>query len=187
MNEQDIYPSRPYFLYATDTLSNIKDQFFLQKRQAIAFTEQMIRSKDLSYIPKILSCFLIEDQYLPQLEADRKQFIQLQDLDTDMRRLSIICKILIDEKDQPGGRLFFLEQVNTFDDLIQKYIRIELFLHRLEFSLPETALQEAAAMFLDEHVSICALFKVIDYEVFADKKNKYNEILKMKQAGEILK
>lgn len=187
MNEQDIYPSRPYFLYATDTLSNIKDQFFLQKRQAIDFTEQMIRSKDLSYIPKISSCFLIEDQYLPQLDADRKQFIQLQELDADMRRLSIICKILMEENNQPGGRLFFLEQVETFDDLIQKYIRIEFFLHRLEFFLPETALQEAVSMFLSEQVSICALFKVIDYEIFADKEKKYNEILKMKLAGEILK
>lgn len=187
MNEQDIYPNYPYFLYATDTLSSIKDQFFRQKRQAIDFAEQMIQSKDLCYIPKILSCFLIEDQYLQHLDADRKQFIQLQDLDADMRRLSIICKILMEEKNQPGGRLFFLEQVDTFDDLIQKYIRIEFFLHRLEFSLPETALQEAVAMFISEHVSVSALFKVIDYEIFADKENKYNEILKMKLAGEMLK
>ena len=187
MNEQDIYPNYPYFLYATDTLSSIKDQFFRQKRQAIDFTEKMIQSKDLSYIPKILSCFLIEDQYLHQLDADRKQFIQLQDFDADMRRLYIICKILMEEKDEPGGNLFFLEQVDTFDDLIQKYIRIELFLHRLEFSLPEKALQEAADMLTSDQVSICALSKVIDYEIFADKENIYNEILKMKLAGEILK
>lgn len=187
MNEQDIYPNYPYFLYATDTLSSIKDQFFRQKRQAIDFAEKMIQSNDLSYIPKILSCFLIEDQYLPQLDADRKQFIQLHYLDADMRRLYIICKILTEEKDQPGGRLFFLEQVNTFDDLMQKYIRIEFFLHRLEFCLPETALKEVASMFLSEQVSVCALFKVIDYEIFADKEKKYNEILKMKLGGEILK
>ena len=187
MNEQDIYPNYPYFLYATDTLSSIKDQFFRQKQQAIDFTEKMIQSKDLSYIPKILSCFLIENQYLPQLNADRKRFIQLPVLDADMRRLFIICEILMEENNQPGGRLFFLEQVDTFDDLIQKYIRIKFFLHRLEFSLPETALQEAAAMLTSDQVSVCALSKVIDYEIFADKENKYNEILKMKLAGEILK
>lgn len=169
MNEQDIYPNYPYFLYATDTLSSIKDQFFRQKRQAIGFTEKMIQSKDLSYIPKILSCFLIEDQYLPQLDADRKQFIQLQDLDADMRRLSIICKILMEENNLPGGRLFFLEQVDTFDDLIQKYIRIELFLHRLEFSLPEKALQEASDMLTLDQISMCSLSKVIDYKIFAYK------------------
>ena len=107
MNEQDIYPNYPYFLYATDTLSSIKDQFFRQKQQAIDFTEKMIQSKDLSYIPKILSCFLIEDQYLPQLDAYRKQFIQFQELDADMRRLSIISKILMKKRKQPGSRLFF--------------------------------------------------------------------------------
>lgn len=40
MNEQDIYPNYPYFLYATDILSSIKNQFFQKKRQAIHFTEQ---------------------------------------------------------------------------------------------------------------------------------------------------
>ena len=51
----------------------------------------------------------------------------------------------------------------------------------------EKALQEAADMLTSDQVSICAPSKVIDYEIFADKENKYNEILKMKLAGEILK
>ena len=53
MNKQE---NHPYFLFTTDALSEIKEQFFCQKRQDIAFAEQMIQSRDLSYIPKIISC-----------------------------------------------------------------------------------------------------------------------------------
>ena len=55
MNEQKKYP---YFLYTTDILSSIKEQFFRQKQRAIDFAEQMIQNIDLSYIPSIFSCFL---------------------------------------------------------------------------------------------------------------------------------
>ena len=184
MNEQKKYP---YFLYTTDILSSIKEQFFRQKQRAIDFAEQMIQNIDLSYIPSIFSCFLIEDKYLPQLDADCKQFIQLQRLDADMRRLFLICEILMEENELPGSKLFFLEQVYTFDDLVQKYIRIELLLHRLEFSLPELALQEAIDVLKSEQVSVCALRKIIDYEIFSDKKNIYNEVLKIKKTGGFLK
>ena len=94
MNKQRNYP---YFFYATDILSNIKEQFFRQKRQAIEFAEQMIQSKDLSYIAKIQSCFLMDDSYLFQLDDESKQYIQLQRLDADMCRLFLICEILIEE------------------------------------------------------------------------------------------
>ena len=104
MNEQKKYP---YFLYTTDILSSIKEQFFRQKQRAIDFAEQMIQNIDLSYIPSIFSCFLIEDKYLPQLDADCKQFIQLQRLDADMRRLFLICEILMEENELPGSKLFF--------------------------------------------------------------------------------
>ncbi len=184
MNEQKNYP---YFLYATDILSSVKDQFFYQKRQAIAFAEQMIQNKDLSYIPKIFSCFLIEDRYLSQLDTVSKRFIQLQRLDADMRRLFLICEILTEENKLPESRLFFLEQIYTFDDLIQKYIRIKLFLYRLEFSFPELSLQEAIDMLKSEEVSVCALRKIIDYEIFSDEKNRYDEVLKIKEMGGFLK
>ena len=171
MNKQRNYP---YFFYATDILSNIKEQFFRQKRQAIEFAEQMIQSKDLSYIAKIQSCFLMDDSYLFQLDAD-------------MCRLFLICEILIEENKLSGDRLFFLEQVNTFDDLMQKYIRIKLFLYRLEFSLPKLALQEAINLLKSEEVSVCALHKIIDYEIFSDEKKKYYEALKIKETGGFLK
>lgn len=184
MNKQDHHP---YFLFTTDVLSRIKDQFFRQKRQAITFTEQLILNKDLSYIPKILSCFPIEDHYIPQLDTNSKQFIQLQRLDADVRRLFFICEILAEEEKLPESKLYFLEQINTFDDLIQKYIRITFLLRRLEFPLHEAALKEVATVFKDEQVSICALRKIIDYEIFADKENKYKEILEMKMEGGVLK
>lgn len=184
MNKQRNYP---YFFYATDILSNIKEQFFRQKRQAIEFAEQMIQSKDLSYIAKIQSCFLMDDSYLFQLDDESKQYIQLQRLDADMCRLFLICEILIEENKLSGDRLFFLEQVNTFDDLMQKYIRIKLFLYRLEFSLPKLALQEAINLLKSEEVSVCALHKIIDYEIFSDEKKKYYEALKIKETGGFLK
>lgn len=180
MNKQNIYP---YFLFATDILSGIKEQFIRQKHQAIAFAEQLILSKDLSYLPKIFSCFQIEACYLPQLDDESMQYMQLQQLDADMRRLSLICEILLEEKKLPGSRLLFLEQVEDFDGLIQKYIRITFLLRRLEFTLPEEALEEAANMFAQEQVSVCALRKIMDFEIFADKENKYNEALKMKMMG----
>ncbi len=131
--------------------------------------------------------YLISKTNIPQLDANRKQFIQLQHLDADMRRLFLICEILIEEEKLPESKLYFLEQVNTFDDLIQKYIKITFLLRRMEFSLQEAALKEAIHFLREEQVSICALRKIMNYEVFADKKNKYNEVLKMKMEGEILK
>ncbi len=92
-------PQTFYPVLKTNSSKKSGRRFILQSR--------MTQSKDLSYIPKILSCFLIEDLYLPQLDAYRKQFIQFQELDADMRRLSIISKILMKKRKQPGSRLFF--------------------------------------------------------------------------------
>ncbi|MCI9546971.1 MAG: hypothetical protein HFH60_09850 [Lachnospiraceae bacterium] len=184
MNKQNNYP---YFLFATDILSGVKDRFSQQKNQAVAFAEQLIQYRDLSYIPKIISCFQIEADYLPQLDDGVLQYMQLQLLDADMRRLSLICEILIEENELPESRLFFLEQVENFEDLIGKYVRITFLLRRMEFSLPEEALKEAANMFMEEQVSVCALRKIMDSEIFADKENKYNQALKMKKMGGVLK
>ncbi len=147
-----------------DMLSDIKEQLFLQKRQAIAHTEQMIRKKDSSYIRQILSCFPIGGYQLSQLDAD-------------MRRLSVICEIAAAEEKLPAARMFFLERVETFEDLIQKYIRITFLLRRLEFHLPEEALRETAAVLMEEQVSICALRKITNCEIFADGDYVYSQAL----------
>lgn len=147
-------------------LSNIKEQLFQQKRQAIAFTEQMIQSKDSSYIERVLSCFPIGEYYLPQLDAD-------------MRRLSFICEIVAAEEKLFGGRLLFLEGVETFEDLIQKYIQITFLLRRLEFQMPKEALMETAALLMEGQVSVCALRKITDSELFADGNFVYSQALKI--------
>ena len=149
-----------------DMLSGIKERLFQQKRQAIVYTEQMIQKKDSSYIPQILSCFPI-GRY------------QLSQLDTDMRKLSIICEIVAAEEKLPAARMFFLERVETFDGLIQKYIWITFLLRRLEFHLPEEALRETAAVLIEERISICALRKITDCELFADGDNVYSQALNM--------
>lgn len=147
-------------------LSGIKEQLFQQKRQAIVYTEQMIQSKDSSYISQILTCFPIGCYQLSQLDAD-------------MRKLSIICEIVAAEEKLPAARMFFLERVETFDGLIQKYIWITFLLRRLEFHLPEEALRETAAVLIDERISICALRKITDCELFADGDNVYSQALNM--------
>lgn len=149
-----------------DMLYGIKDQVFLQKSQAISLTEQMIRSMDSSYIPQILSCFPIGNYVLSQLDAQ-------------MLKLSIICEIVAAEEKIPGSRIFFLEGVSTFDDLMEKYIRITFLLRRLEFQLPKEVLEETTAALVEERISVCALRKITESELFAKGDDVYRQALQM--------
>ena len=149
-----------------DMLSGMKDTLFRQKRQAISFTNQMIHSMDSSYISQILSCFPIGDYVLSQLDAD-------------MRRLSIICEIVAAEDKLPSSRMFFLEGVSDFDNLMEKYIRISFLLRRLEFQLPQEALAETGAALTQERISVCALRKITKSELFAKGDYVYGQAVRM--------
>ncbi len=149
-----------------DMLSDIKDSVFLQKGQAISLTEQMIQSMDSCYIAQIMYCFPIGDYVLSQLDAD-------------MRRLSIICEIVAAEEKLPGSKILFLENVSTFDDLMEKYIRITLLLRRLELQLPREALEEAIVALIEEQISACALRKITESEIFAKGDYVYSQGLQV--------
>lgn len=164
--EGTLYNQKDATSSVLNMLSDMKDQLFSQKRQAIAVTEQMIQSKDSSYIPQILACFPIGNYLISQLDAQ-------------MRRLSIICEIAAAEEKLPGSRMFFLEGVSDFEDLMEKYIRITFLLRRLEFQLPREALEETAAVLVQEKISICALRKITDSELFARGDYVYSQALKM--------
>ena len=145
-------------------LAEIRPQFFQQKERAVHLAEQMLKHQDTSYIPQILSCFPVDRYYLHLLDAD-------------MRRLRIICEITAAEEILPGTRSLFLENVDSFDGLIQKYIYITFLLRRLELPLPEVDLEVASAVLKSGRISVCALRKITECETFADPKYVYQQAL----------
>lgn len=90
---------------ALSDIKNIQLEFFEKKKQIIKLAEQMIYQRDLSYIPRIMFCFTVKNYRLSQLNVD-------------MKKLEAICEIIISESMLPGGKLIFLENVNSFDELI---------------------------------------------------------------------
>ena len=148
-----------------NTLAAIRTRFFKQKEQVVHLTEQMIQHQDLSYIPQIFACFPIDTYYLPQLDAD-------------MRRLRIICEIAAAEAMLPGAEPVFLKNVFSFGDLIHKYIYITFLLRRIDLHMPEQALEEVAATLRGDQISICALRKITECEMFANPGYVYEQALK---------
>lgn len=138
-----------------DTLARIRTRFFRQREQAVRLADEMARRRDLSYIPQILALFPIGPYRLSQLDAD-------------MRRLLIICEIVAAEEKLPGGRLVFLENAASFDDLLWKYVYITFLLRRIELRLPDDALAETAAALAGGGISVCALQKITECEIFTD-------------------
>ncbi len=147
-------------------LSDIKEQLFQQKRQAISLAEQMIQTKDSSYIPQILSCFPIREYLLSQL-------------DVEMFRLSVICEIVAAEEKLPGSRLIFLEHVDTFGELMEKYVYVTFLLRRLEFPLSKDAKNETMAVLSGRGISVCAIRKITDTEIFNDTERVYTQALQV--------
>ena len=156
MNEQK--NSTSLFL---DTLSSIKDQVFYQKQQMICLTEQIIHDKNSSCI------YLSVGEY------------SLQFLDPDIRKLLIIFKIIAAEEKLPGSRIFFLEQVTSFEDLIEKYIYITFLLRRIEFSLSEEAKNETMVILSSGQISVCALKEITESEIFNDSEYVFNQAIKI--------
>lgn len=149
-----------------DMLADIKEQLFQQKQQAILFAEQMIQTKDSSYIPQILSHFPIGDYWLSQL-------------DVDMFRLSVICEIIATEEKLSGEGPFFLEKVDTFQELMEKYIYITFLLRRMEFPLSKEAKDETMAVLAGGGISVCAIRKITDTEIFNDAEHVYSQALQV--------
>ena len=148
-----------------NTLAAIRTRSFQQKEQAIHLAEQMIQHQDLSYIPQIFACFPIDVYYLHELDAD-------------MRRLSIICEIVAAEAMLPGAEPIFLKNVFSFRDLIHKYIYITFLLRRIDLHMPKQALEEVAAALGGDQISICALRKITECEIFANPGYVYEQALK---------
>lgn len=146
-------------------LSDIQPQFLLQRQQAVCFAEQMIESGDLAYIPQIFSCFPLGNFRLPMLDAD-------------MRRLEMVCEIVAAEE-KVFGECMFLDHVSAFHELIGKYIRITLFLRRLEVCLPDEALEETVSVLVREKISVCAVRKITGCEIFVDPEFVYNRALQI--------
>lgn len=147
-------------------LSDIRPQFLQQKKQAVHLAEKMIQHRDFTYIPKILSCAPVGNYQLFQLDAD-------------MRRLKIVCEIVAAEEKLSIEESGFLENVASFGDLIQKYIRVTLLLRRLEFDFPETVMEDTVAALAVERISVCAIRKITSCETFADSEYVYNRALQI--------
>lgn len=151
---------------ALSDIKNIRLEFFEKKKQIIKLAEQMIYQRDLSYIPRIMFCFTVKNYRLSQLNVD-------------MKKLEAICEIIISESMLPGGKLIFLENVNSFDELIMKYTHIILMLRRLEFKFPENILEETIDYLLNGSISICAIRKITDCEIFANPEYVYGQALRI--------
>ncbi len=149
-----------------DRLADIRPLFFQKKNQVIELTEQLISDRDLGHIPEIISCFPVEGYELSQLDAD-------------MRRLRIICEILLAEDQFPGKGRGFLENVDSFESLIQKYVSITFWLRRLEFHFPEDVMEDTAGVFASGSVSVYAVRKITSCEIFADPEHVCHEALGM--------
>lgn len=147
-------------------LSDIKEQFFQQKRQAISFAEQMIQTKDSSYIPQILSCFPIREYLLSQL-------------DVEMFRLSVICEIVAAEEKLLGSRLLFLEYVDTFAELMEKYVYVTFLLRRMEFPLSKEARDDTTSVLASGRISVCAIRKITNTELFNNPEYVYSQALQI--------
>lgn len=161
MNERK--DSTSFFL---DILSSIKEQVFHQKQQMICLTEQLIHDKNSSYIPQALSHLSVGEY-------------SLQFLDPDIRKLLIIFRIIAAEEKLPGSRILFLEQVNTFQDLIEKYIYITFLLRRIEFSLSKESKREAKAILASGQVSVCALKEITESELFNDPEYVFHQAIQI--------
>ena len=149
-----------------DILSSIKDQVFHQKQQIICLTEQIIHDKNSSCIPQALS-YLSVGEY------------SLQFLDPDIRKLLIIFRIIAAEEKLPASRIFFLEQVTSFEDLIEKYIYITFLLRRIEFPLSEEAKIETKTILSSGQISVCALKEITESEIFNDSEYVFNQAIKI--------
>lgn len=149
-----------------DLLSDMKEQLFQQKRQAISFAEKMIQNKDSSYIPQIFSCFPIRDY-------------QLSQLDVEMCRLSVICEIVAAEEKLLGSRLLFLEYVDTFAELMEKYVYITFLLRRMEFPLSKGAKDETTSVLASGQISVCAIRKITNTELFNNPEYVYSQALQI--------
>ena len=149
-----------------DILSGIKDQVFHQKQQMICLTEQIIHDKNISCIPQALS-YLSVGEY------------SLQFLDPDIRKLLIIFRIIVAEEKLPGSRIFFLEQVTSFEDLIEKYIYITFLLRRIEFPLSEDAKNETKKILSSGQISVCTLKEITESEIFNDSEYVFNQAIKI--------
>lgn len=148
-----------------NTLAAIQTRSFQQKEEAIHLAEQMIQHQDLSYIPQIFACFPIDVYYLHELDAD-------------MRRLSIVCEIIAAEAMLPGTEPVFLKNVFSFKDLLHKYIYTTFLLRRIDLHMPEQTLEEVAAALKGDQISICALRKITECEIFANPEYVYKQALK---------
>lgn len=155
------------------TLYCIRPQFSQQKSRAVHLTEQMLCHGDLSYIPQILSCFPVGNFQEQRLHTELSQ------LDADMRRLRIICEIAVAEEKLYGGQSAFLQNVNSFEDLIQKYISITFLLRRLEMDFPEDVVGDTETVLEKGNISACAVRKITSCEIFADPEYVCNRALQM--------
>lgn len=161
MNEQK--DSTSFFL---DILSSIKEQVFHQKQQMICLTDQIIHDKNSIYISQALSHLSVGEY-------------SLQYLDSDIRKLLIIFRIIAAEEKLPGSRILFLEQVNTFEDLIEKYIYITFLLRRIEFSLSKEAKKEAEEILASGQISVCAIKEITESEIFNDSQYVFNQAIQI--------
>lgn len=149
-----------------NALSDIYPQFLKQRKQVVKLAEWMIESRDLVYIPQIFSYFPLEGFRLPFLDAD-------------MRRLEIICEIVMAEVRVFEGKIFFFEGVSIFDDLMKKYVSVTLLLRRIEFHLSDKVMSETALMLRKGKISICAIRKITNCEIFTNPDFVYSRALKM--------
>lgn len=160
------------YIQFLDNLSAIKPQFDLQKKQAIYYTEQLIQNDDFSYIPRILSC-------LPIGVIESTSYLEISSMDADMRRLKIICEILLAEQKVPNLEPGFLGCVNSYGDLIQKYIYVTLLLRRTEHNFPKKTLEETIGILINKQISIYAIRKITRNEIFFNPELVYNRALKI--------
>lgn len=149
-----------------NSLSEIRPIFLKNMKHVVDLTEQMICERNLAYIPQI--CFTIENSKLSQLHAD-------------MRRLKNICEIIMAESLLSGGKLTFLEDVKSFNELIEKYIHITFLLRRLEFQFSENIVENTMEALDSKSISICAIRKITENEIFANPEYVYNQALQIKR------
>lgn len=147
-----------------NSLSDIRPIFLKNMKQAVELAELMICRRNLAYIPQI--CFIIENAKLSQLHAD-------------MRRLKIICEIITAESLLSSEKSVFLDNINSFDELIKKYIHTTFLLRRLEFQFPESVIQNTIESLYSDTISICAIRKITENEIFANSEYVYKQAVQI--------
>ncbi len=106
---------------------------------------------------------LIEKKELEEARQTAYNYIEKMQTDEQFVILFILFKIRDAELESDEQDIFSSPAGSTPNELITHYTKIKFYLRRYEYGLPDYALDEALNYFIDNKVSVNALYKIAEF------------------------